>query len=197
MSSDYDGIILGTGHNALVLQAYLGAAACASEPGPCLGTRRWAGHGGEPPPSRVPAQYPFLLPPGRHHDALVPRPGAAPPRGRVSRARAQRRPDPARRAVSSVVDRVRQNCGLVCGIFPTGCGRLTALGRGVPADRRADHPARGAIATVAAPAANRAARCVGPGAAVLGDLGGAHRWSLSRRNSSTMWSAPDSCSSTA
>ena len=30
MSAEYDGIILGTGHNSLVLQGYLRAAACAS-----------------------------------------------------------------------------------------------------------------------------------------------------------------------
>jgi hypothetical protein len=40
MSGDWDGIILGTGPNSLVLQALPRVAACGSEPGPGDGARR-------------------------------------------------------------------------------------------------------------------------------------------------------------
>ena len=66
MSGDWDGIILGTGHNSLVLQAYLARCGLrvlsldrAMVPGGGLATVE------NPPPPWLPAQYPFVLPPRR------------------------------------------------------------------------------------------------------------------------------------
>ena len=73
MSGDSDGIFLGIGHNCLVLQAYLARCGLrvlsldrAMAPGGGLATVEnltlpW-----------LLAQHPFVLPPRRHDDALVP-----------------------------------------------------------------------------------------------------------------------------
>ena len=66
--------------------------------------------------------------------------------------------------------------GLVCRVLPAGCGHIAALGRRVPADRRADHPPRGAISATAAPAPSELLLALGPGAAVLGGRRRARRW---------------------
>ena len=67
MSADYDGIILGAGHNSLVLQAYLGRAGLKTL---CLERRDVAGGGlathRRPAPPRLPPQHALVLPPRDH-----------------------------------------------------------------------------------------------------------------------------------
>jgi len=77
MADEYDGIVLGTGNNALVLQAYLSRSGLkvvsldrAAMPGGGLATEE------NPRFPGFPAQYPFLFSSRHHCDAVVPRPGA-------------------------------------------------------------------------------------------------------------------------
>src|SRR5207248_1646416 len=96
------------------------------------------------------AQYALVLPPRRHRDAVVPRPGTGAPRSPLRRAGVERRAHPARRPVTQVVDRPRPDGGLVRRVFREGRGRAPPLGRGIPADRRTHPPPRSAIAAAAA-----------------------------------------------
>ena len=86
MPNQYDGVILGTGHNALVLLAYLarsGLRVLAVERSQVIGgglaTEESRGFPGF-------SQYSLLLSSGAHRDALVSRLGTGKARGEVHRA---------------------------------------------------------------------------------------------------------------
>ena len=75
MSTDqtHDGVLIGAGHNALVLQAYLGRAGLKTV---CLERRSVAGGGlssRRPAASGIPSQHALLLPSSHKPDALVQR----------------------------------------------------------------------------------------------------------------------------
>ena len=70
-----DGIVLGAGHNALILQSYLGMAGLKTIlPGTPTCSRWWFNNGSRCAAARGPSQHTFLLPSSDHPDAMVSRP---------------------------------------------------------------------------------------------------------------------------
>ena len=135
----YDVILLGAGHNSLVLQAYLGRAGLKTL---CL--ERSATVGGGLVDDRgsalagLPAQHPLVLPPRDRPDAVVPRSRARAPRREVRRARAQRRTAPEERRRALLVDRLRSHRRIVRAVQRARRGDAAAMARSVRADPRED-----------------------------------------------------------
>ena len=104
-AGDYDGIILGAGHNALILASYLGQAGLrilAVDRG--SGRRRRSRHARIPAPVRLSAQPARVLPAGGHRHAVVRGSRSRTPRRTLHRAGAQRRAAHPRRPRARMVD---------------------------------------------------------------------------------------------
>ena len=143
MADDYDLIILGAGHNGLILQAYLckaGLKVLAVDRAPIAG-------GGlttleDPALSGISPQHARLLSSRDHGDAVVCRPRTRAARRPLYRTRAQRLVVNEGRADPRMVDGLRADCRLVCAIQPARCRDFAALVRGIRSDRRASFAPR-------------------------------------------------------
>ena len=172
MSGDWDGIILGTGHNALVLQAYLARCGLrvlsldrAMVPGGGLATvenPRLPGfrHNTHSFFHRAVTMMPW------YRDLELLRHGAVYLEPELNVALIL----PDGRSLEWWTD-FDKTVDSFAEFSLRDAATLTALGRGVPADRRAHHPARSAVTALAARAPERAVATLGPGAAVPGGLG--------------------------
>ena len=151
MNGDYDGIILGAGHNALILATYLGRAGLR-----VLAVDRAAVAGGglatleAPTPFRLPAQHPRLFPAGDHRHAVVRGSRSRTPRRALYRAGAQRRAAHARRPRARMVDGHRTHDRFGRAVQPARCRHAAPLARRVRPDRARHSRSRESLAAAAA-----------------------------------------------